>query len=177
MKKKPERLMMIKKILAAGFILFFICQPVLAEGNLEKADRYFSEGNFKKSAKYAEKALKEDPGNIKACVFLAESFSERGQMTKAIEVYKDMIKQFPDNMDLVFRLGLVYNKFEYHQNAVDTYKKILEKEPGNVLAHHRLGVSYSRCMELSAAYAEYRILKNLDDKLARDLLQYIQTNK
>lgn len=165
-----------KKYMVAALLFLNACTPVVAGRNLEQAVKYFSEGNFRKSASYAEKVLETEPDNIQAGILLADSFSERGNANKAINQYKDMIRRFPDNMDLVFRLGIVYNKAEYHKNAVDTYKQVLSKNPDHVLAHYRLGLSYALCMELSSAYSEYRVLKGMDAKLAGDLLRYIQTN-
>jgi Tfp pilus assembly protein PilF len=124
----------------------------------------------------AEKILEKDPSNAKAGIILAESYNGDGKFQKAAKVYTDMIKNEPENMDLVFRLGIVYNNAEYHLNAAEAFKKVVEVQPGNMVAHHRLGVSYALGMDLSKAYDEYRILKKHDEKLAKDLLDYIQTN-
>ena len=170
---------MIKKlmILCVFVAFFFSAGTSWAEDPLASAETYFSKGQFGKAARQAEKVLKKQPDNIKAGIILAESLSESGKFMRAIAVYKDLIRIYPDNMDLVFSIGIVYNKSEYHVNAADAYKQVIAKQPENLNAHHRLGVSYALCMDLNDAYSEYRFLKKRDEKLADDLLQYIQTNR
>jgi Flp pilus assembly protein TadD len=168
---------MIKKILAACVCVMLLAGPVLADKNLEKAQAYFSDGNFKKAVKYSKKVLKKDPNNVDASICLADSYTERGDSKKAIEIYRDLIKRSPEDMKLVFRLGQVYNKGEYHRDAALAYEQILMKEPENLSARYWLGVSYALSMDLTKAYTEYRILKGKDEKLANELLEYIQTNR
>ncbi|MFA6011581.1 MAG: tetratricopeptide repeat protein [Desulfobacteraceae bacterium] len=167
---------MIRKIMIIALLLVFWSLPATALDSIEDAEMSFAKGEFKQASKQAEKLLKTQPDNIRAGIVLAECHNESQKYMKAISIYKDLIKKAPDNMELVFRLGIVYNNAEYHANAVDVYKQIVAVQPENMKAHHRLGISYALCMDLSAAYDEFRILKKRDEKLANDLLQYIQTN-
>lgn len=144
---------------------------------LEEAEALFVKKEYGKSARMAEKLLKEQPDNLRAGLVLAESLNENRKYLKAIDVYKDLIRQFPDNMDLVFNLGIVYNNAEYHANAVTAYEQVVTVQPDNLKARHRLGVSHALCMDLSKAYEVYRFLKKRDEKLANDLLEYIQSNR
>lgn len=168
---------MAKTWMALTLALLFMATTVMADENLDKAGSYFKDGNFRKAEKYAKKILKKDPDNIQAGILLAESISERGKVKPAIDAYQKMITKHPDNIDLVFRMGLVYNKFSYHENAVEAYRQVLAKKPDYALARYRLGLSLAMCMDLSAAYEEYRILKGQDEKLAEDLIQHIKTNQ
>lgn len=163
--------------MVALMVIFFYALPAVAQDSLEMTETYFSKGDLKKSADSAEKVLKENPGNIKAGIILAESLSELKKFSKAISVYKDLITREPDNMELIYRLGVVLEKAEYIANAIAAYKQVIEKKPGHAPAHYRLGLCYARSMDLSEAYAEFRILKKLDNKLANELLPYIQSNK
>lgn len=167
---------MIRKIMTVALLVFFWSMTAAALDSIEDAEMSFAKGEFKQAAKLAEKLLKTEPDNIRAGIVLAECYNESKKYMKAISLYKDLVKKAPDNMELVFRLGIVYNNAEYHANAVDVYKQIVAVQPENMKAHHRLGISYALCMDLSAAYDEFRILKKRDEKLANDLLQYIQTN-
>ncbi|GAB6096066.1 hypothetical protein JCM14469_23190 [Desulfatiferula olefinivorans] len=168
---------MIRTVLALSALLLLLSGPARADDFLARAETCFAQGNFKKAARYAEKALKADPANLRAGICLAESFSERGRIKAAITQYKAMIAEHPDNLDLMLRLGLVFDKGRYHPQAVETYNRVLAKEPNSALAHYRLGVSHAMVMNLSDAYTQYRIVKGLDAGLADDLLERIQTNK
>lgn len=167
---------MIRKIMTVALLLLLWSMSAVALDSIEDAEMSFAKGEFKQAAKQAEKLLETQPDNIRAGIVLAECYNESKKYMKAISLYKDLIKKAPDNMELVFRLGIVYNNAEYHGNAVDVYKQIVAVQPENMKAHHRLGISYALCMDLSAAYDEFRILKKRDEKLANDLLEYIQTN-
>ncbi len=144
---------------------------------LDEAETLFINKEYGKAARKAEKVLKEQPDNMRAGLLLAESCNENRKYLKAIAVYKDLIRKSPDNMDLVFSLGIVYNNAEYHANAVTAYEQVVAVQPDNLKAHHRLGVSHALCMDLSKAYEVYRFLKKRDEKLANDLLEYIQSNR
>lgn len=168
---------MIRTLLAVMAALLVFSGSARADDPLARAEDYFAEGNFRKAARYAEKALKADPANLKARICLAESFSERGRTGTAIKLYKAMIADHPDNVDLMLRLGLVFDKGRYHPHAVELYNQVLAKDPDSALGHYRLGVSHAMVMNLSDAYTQYKILKGLDAKLAADLLERIQTNK
>ncbi len=171
---------MIRLIPAVVLVFFLWTAPVWADDSpsfLEQAEAHFTKGEFAKAARQAEKALKSEPDSLKAGVLLAESYNESKKYLKAISVYQDLIKKHPDNMDLVFSLGIVYNNAEYHANAVTAYQQVVAAQPDNMKAHHRLGVSHALCMDLSKAYDVYRFLRKHDEKLANDLLDYIQSNR
>ena len=57
------------------------------------------------------------------------------------------------------------------------FQQVVAAQPDNMKAHHRLGVSHALCMDLSKAYDVYRFLRKHDEKLANDLLDYIQSNR
>ncbi len=176
MRRSYEELTMNRNIFVFFVFLLFVTSYALAADTIEEAADLFSKGEFSKAARISEKILKNQPDNINAGMILAECHNESRKYMKAISVYKDLIKKYPDNMELVFRLGIVYNNAEYHANAVEAYKQVLAAQPENLKARHRLGMSYALCMDLSDAYEEYRFLKKRDEKLANDLLEYIQTN-
>jgi Flp pilus assembly protein TadD len=67
----------------------------------------------------------------------------------------------------------VYSKQDRIPEAGELLRKVVELEPRNVFGQHALGAFYVRTGDKTGAMQQYYILKDLDPKLATDLLALI----
>ena len=56
---------------------------------------------------------------------------------------------------------------------IETYKQEVEKNPDDAAAHFNFGSAYHSLNDRNSALEQYKILKKLDTKKAKMLLDYI----
>ena len=68
-------------------------------------------------------------------------------------------------------LALVYIKQGRAQDAIEPLRKMVQLEPTSVFGQHALGMAYVQIGEKDGAMQQYNILKDLNPRLAADLLR------
>jgi len=137
----------------------------IAYGQLEK---------YKDSINALDKAKQLIPNDQRIISSLAIQYCKSGNPKKGIAVFKDALKINPNNIMVLGCLGDAYYEIGNHEEAVKAYKQIVEIEPQNATAHYNLSVSYISLNNYESAMEEYEILKNLDEDLAKNLIDSIK---
>jgi hypothetical protein len=102
------------------------------------------------------------------------TYVESGMYQEAVEAYRQTIRIQPDYAVALNNLGWTYKKLGRYQEAVQVCKQALSIKPDLPEAHFNVGEAYLILNDRRAALHEYSILKNLDKKLAKELLTEIE---
>ena len=145
----------------------------LPDGNLDAAVKLFQAQEYKKAIDHLKKATKEDPSNTEAWVIMGNCYQNLGKDTKAIKAYGKAIRLDPSHKEALLGQGISYGKSKKHAEAIAILKQLVELDPSSAAAHFYLGVSFEAIRNMSLAWEEYKILKNLDKKLADRLYHII----
>jgi predicted Zn-dependent protease len=86
---------------------------------------------------------------------------------------EELVKLKPTFVSALYNLAVVYVKKDRLPEAGDLLRKVVGLEPRNVFGQHALGMLYVRTGDKTGAMQQYYILKDLDPKLAADLLTLI----
>lgn len=131
-------------------------------------------GKYEDSISALEKAKQLIPNDEKILCSLAIEYCKSGKLEEGIVIFKDALKINPNNTSILGCLGEAYYEAGNDKDAIIVYKQIVEREPNNAKAHYSLGVSYISVHNLESAREEYDILKNIDEDLAKDLIDNIE---
>ena len=153
-------------------VLFFIVFSVLNTYKIHQQIKITMQGigitdnkqNIKTRHDYAEASYK-----------LGVVYAELGRYEEAIESYKQAICSKPDYTEAQYSLGVSYAKLHLHEDAIKVLKEAIQSRPDYAEAHHILGLMYLIHGNKSAAFEQYRILKDLDKELADELFKYIES--
>lgn len=137
------------------------------------------------------KAKKTIPNSVIILQFLGSSYHELGRMDEAIKVLKEAVKLDADNAFSYWSLGkTLADNFvecckkskkapsqetfnEVMNEVIVSYKEAIRLDPDFADAHLYLGITYIGMGDMELALKEYKILKNLDNKLADVLFKVI----
>lgn len=104
---------------------------------------------------------------------LGTAYEKQGNLDEAARAYGESVKLKPTFVYALYNLAVVYVKKDRLPEAGDLLRKVVELEPRNVFGQHALGMVYVRLGDKTGAMQQYYILKDLDPKLAADLLKLI----
>ena len=164
--------------------LFNEGQRCFNEGNYDAAEEYFSQSLFK-LGKISEQYRKNmDSGNIEK---MDENFAEiwtclgdakwaKGKIQGdfgAIECYKAALIFNYRHAPACAGLGFAYGNIGEFSKAKDSFKDAIRFQPDYAYAHYGLGIAYCACGNVEESRKEYEVLKKLDLKMAKKLLDTI----
>jgi tetratricopeptide (TPR) repeat protein len=120
-----------------------------------KANRFFTENQYRKAIAEYELCLKNDPGMTQAYRFLGESYKQlykpgvtnpdnNDKKDKALQALNKALEIEPNNKDLIYSLGDMYDKLRDFPKAEKLYLRILELEPANMSNYYVLAEFYKR---------------------------------
>ena len=121
----------------------------------------------------AREEVRNNPDDALAHFNLGVAYENLGMYKEAIEPYKQAIKNNPAYEDAAYRLGFIYGKLRMWKEAIEFLKQEIRKNPDDAEAYFALGVVYVAIKDKDSALEQYKILKNLDSKLANELLSFI----
>jgi len=161
-------------LVAAGAVLIFAftfsaCEKLSysklrSNFHFEKANRLFTEGDYREAIKEYELALSHDPGLVQAHRFLGESYKQmfkpgvtsdlnKQLETKALESLTKALEIDPQNKDIIYSLGDMYDKLRNFPEAEKLYLRIIDLEPTNMSNYYVLADFYKRYVgEVDDAY-------------------------
>lgn len=126
-----------------------------ANYHFSKANRFFTENQFRRAIAEYEAALKNNPTLVQAYRFLGESYKqlykpgvtnpdnvEKSQ--KALEALNKAYEIEPNNKEIIYSLGDMYDKLRMFPEAEKLYLRILELEPGEMGNYYVLAEFYKR---------------------------------
>ena len=120
-----------------------------------KANRFFTENQYRKAIAEYELCLKNDPGMTQAYRFLGESYKQlykpgvtnpdnNDKKDKALQALNKALEIEPNNKDIIYSLGDMYDKLRDFPKAEKLYLRILELEPANMSNYYVLAEFYKR---------------------------------
>ena len=113
------------------------------------------------------------PDGANARSNLSDAYDSLGKHKESIESYKQAIRINPDSFAAHYNLGLAYGKLDKYEEAIEALKQAIRIVPDYADAHHNLGYKYVLSNDRGSALDQYKILKKLDTKKAKMLLDYI----
>ena len=109
---------------------------------VEGAEGLLDKGAYAPAASLMEKALRRDPGNPAAHLYLATALELAGNDRRAIEVYKHAIKMGMENDEIYSRLGKVSLRLNQLSDASKAMARAAELNPTDLDNTCRLGTVY-----------------------------------
>jgi len=133
---------------------------------------YIEWGKTDKAIEYYKKAIELKPNHV-LYFGLGSAYEKKGDLEGAVRAYQESIKIKPTFTYGRYNLAVVYSKQDRPQEAIELLRKVVGLEPRHIFGQHALGMIYIRIGDKTGAMQQYYILKNLDPKLAADLLAAI----
>jgi hypothetical protein len=97
----------------------------------------------------------------------------KGDYERALPYFKEAVKKNPRDSMAHFQIGYCYAELGRYAEALEAYQRAIQIKPDFVLAHFYRGLLYLEEGDKNHAMEEYRILRNLDQNYASDLLHMI----
>ena len=130
---------------------------------------------YEKAIEQFKKAVDLDPRLSLAYNNLGILYGKIGDHKRAIEVLKLAVQIDPESAESQGALGVAYAMAGQPQNAVKPLQEAVRIDPTYAKAHFNLGITYLWLGDFLRAKEQYEILKNLDAKMAQDLLMELET--
>jgi len=126
-----------------------------ANYHFAKANRFFTENQYRKAIAEYELTLKNNPKMIEAHHFLGESYKQlykpgidnpenNEKKTKALDALNKALEIEPNNKDIIYSLGDMYDKLRNFDQAEKLYLRIIELEPTNMSNYYVVAEFYKR---------------------------------
>jgi tetratricopeptide (TPR) repeat protein len=158
-RKKTNGLLLAVVALAVVFA-FTACEKLSvsklsANYHFAKANRFFTENQYRKAIAEYELTLGNNPKLTQAYRFLGESYKQlykpgvdnpdnNALKTKAIDVLNKALAIEPNNKDIIYSLGDMYDKLKNFDQAEKLYLRIIELEPTNMSNYYVVAEFYKR---------------------------------
>ncbi|MHC4519819.1 MAG: tetratricopeptide repeat protein [Planctomycetota bacterium] len=107
-------------------------------------------------------------------VFLAEAYETLQRHAEAQACYEKAGQSDPDIADWLLRQGNRSRQRRNWNEAATFYRRSLKVRPLYAPAHLALGRAHLEMDDVDSALQEYRLLRDADDELAKDLLDLIR---
>ncbi|RJQ48872.1 MAG: tetratricopeptide repeat protein [Nitrospiraceae bacterium] len=127
---------------------------------------------YKESIEAFKQAIRIKPSYAEALFGLGISYGKLGMYKEQIESYKQSIRIKPEAV-AYNKLGAAYGWLGMYTEAVEAFKQAIRISPDDIEAHFGLGGYYLILNNRGSALEEYKILKNLDPKMAEKLFNLI----
>lgn len=116
-----------------------------------------------------KQVIQRDPNAAGCHLLLGCSYEKAGKLQNA-QFYFNKSKELNPNLaEEIFQNGNeAYDSGDY-DSAINCYSNVIRLEPDRADAHYGLGKTYLQLKKKNLAMEEYKILKTLDDELAKDL--------
>ncbi len=126
-----------------------------ANYHLAKANRFFTDNQYRKAITEYELTLKNNPQMIEAYRFLGESYKQlykpgvdnpenNDKKTKALDALNKALAIEPNNKDIIYSLGDMYDKLRSFDQAEKLYLRIIELDPTNMSNYYVVAEFYKR---------------------------------
>jgi tetratricopeptide (TPR) repeat protein len=139
---------------------------------------YYEDKQFQPALEACNSALKLNPGDGEANVYLGFTYlaldktdTANEYFAKAVKGLKDYTQKNPDYTDGFYLLGNAYYYANQPKNAIDAYSRSLQLYPQFAKARFNLGLAYFVNGNITAAREQYNALLKQDKDLAAKLKQ------
>jgi tetratricopeptide (TPR) repeat protein len=126
-----------------------------ANYHFAKANRFFTDNQYRKAITEYELTLKNNPQMIEAYRFLGESYKQlykpgvdnpenNDKKTRALDALNKALAIEPNNKDIIYSLGDMYDKLRSFDQAEKLYLRIIELDPTNMSNYYVVAEFYKR---------------------------------
>jgi tetratricopeptide (TPR) repeat protein len=158
-RKKTNGLLLAAAAAAAVFALAacgnLSVSKLSANYHFAKANRFFTENQYRRAITEYELTLKNNPHMFQAYRFLGESYKQlykpginnpenNERKAKALEALDKALEMEPNNKDIIFSLGDMYDRLRNFDEAEKLYLRIIELEPTNMNNYYVVAEFYKR---------------------------------
>jgi len=147
--------------------------PDLAEAHFRLGLAYRELGDTGHTVRAFKEAVRIDPDFAEAYYNLGVTYRETGYEQGALQAFKEVIRITPDNAGAHNNLGKLYLGLRLKKEAKAAFVRAIEIKPNLAEAHYGLGSIYVMFNDIGSAFDEYKILIDLDRKLAYQLFKQI----
>jgi len=161
-------------------------QPDIAWVHVNLGYAFSELGRHQEAVVAYKEAIRLEPGEAMAYYNLGFTYRQLKRWQEAVETFKQALR-FQSNFrnqevmkvikpDAYYSMGISYFALGRYHESVEALKQALRLAPSKdtqVGAHYLLGGAFIGLGDRSAALEEYKILKNLDPKSAKDLFDEI----
>jgi len=140
---------------------------------LEEAKSLFEDRRYDKVIALIKKETRKQGENADLLVLMADSYLAQGNQGKAEKYYRRALDLDPLHIDGSLNLAMLLVATRERNEALALINKVLAKNPNHARAHFCLGMTYNARADINDAFAQYKILKKLDEALARELYNAI----
>jgi len=120
-----------------------------------------------------EQVVKADSDNVEAYRFLAGYYMDSGSNDKAVEALRQVVKIDPNDAEAHSMLGDAYWNCGRYEEAIAAYKKAMKLHMNDPHVRYQIAMAYLKMGDKDSALEEHKILKDMDEELANELLGHI----
>jgi len=161
-------------VLLPAVLICFLSSPVSA-GNtlLGEARALFAKRQYDQAIALVKKETKKSGERADLLVVMADSYLALGKEKKAGKIYRLALELDPGNTDATLNLAMLLVADRKRDEAIAMIDRVLDEHPNHAKAHFCLGMAYNAKADINDAFAQYKILKKLDETLAAELYDAI----
>jgi tetratricopeptide (TPR) repeat protein len=169
----------LKKYLMTVFVLtvFLFPSKVFAESaeqHFRKGHRFYLDSKPTEAEAEFRKALRLNPKLSNAYYYLGSIYFKQNRYNEAKKECEQALKINPEDLKSLIILGLSFQQLGLIDQAISIFQKAGQFDAESAAVHSALGLAYCAKRDLAKAKEAYNTLKQIDSKLAGDLLQRIR---
>jgi nitrous oxidase accessory protein NosD len=141
---------------------------------IDRGDEYMVRSNWDEAIAAYKQAIVLAPNNADAYYSLGWAYNQMGRHGEAFAPFVKAIQLDSQYAEAHFGIGYAYLHSDNYPKAIPFLRTAIKLDPDNPEAYYCLGQAYLGMGDKKAALEEYGILKDLDAKMAQDLLKEIE---
>jgi tetratricopeptide (TPR) repeat protein len=152
-----------KKTFLALVIVCMSFGAVYAQSSFTQGEELFLRNKPQDALVFLESAVAENPGNIRAFLYLGIAYQQLNRLDEAIVLYRQVLPQAgPDTALIAYNLGNAYYTKGSITLAEDFYTQALEADPAYASAYLNRGNARLTRQALQDAVYDYEAYLNLE---------------
>jgi len=121
-----------------------------------------------------KQVVKADSDNTDAYRFLAGYYMDSGSYEKAVKTLREVVKIDPNDANAHSMLGDAYWNCGRYEEAIVAYKQAMKLQVDDPHVRYQIALAYLKMGDKDSAMEEHKILKDMDEELANELLGLIR---
>jgi tetratricopeptide (TPR) repeat protein len=160
---EERRVLLGKRAVVALYFVCLVAGGAQAQSSFSQGEDLFLRNKPQEALVYLESAVAEDPGNVRACLYLGVAYQQLNRLDEAIVVYRRALPiAGADTALIAYNMGnVLYAKGSLTQ-AEDLYTQALEANPGYASAYLNRGNARLSRQALQDAIYDYEAYLRLE---------------